>query len=161
VKEGTKMKKSILFLLIIAVLLSATLAEPQDCKIRPERFSFIWETEGFVLASGTWVREGPTPYDLWNVLAKTPNNFSQVECNKVSKSCLISTAYVFNGLLTLNNNSFEIKSFSDETIIATLTLNPNIVLIIGRTDRSVTVDSIGVMTKERKRESLKNRYANE
>jgi len=161
VKEGTKMKKLILFLLTIAVLLSATLAEPQDCKIRPERFSFIWDTEEFVLANGTWVREGPTPYDLANVLAKAPNNFSQVECNKVSKSCLISTAYVFDGLLTLINNSFEIKSVSDETIVATLGLNPNIVLIIRRSDKSVTVDSIGVMTKERKMESLKNRYTNE
>jgi hypothetical protein len=107
------------------------------------------------------MREGPTPYDNWNFLAKTPNNFSQVECDKVLKSCLISTAYVLNSLLTLENNSFEITSVSDETIIATFVLNPNTVLIIRRNDRSVTVDSIGVITKERKRESLKNRYASE
>jgi len=154
------MKKLILFLLTIAVLLSAKLAEPQDCKIRPYLFSFIWEKE-YVLASGTWVREGPTPFDLANVLAKAPINYSLVECHKVSKSCLISTAYVLSGgvgLLTLINNYFEIKSFSDETINATLGLNPNIVLIIRRNDRSVTVDSIGVITKEHKKESLKNRH---
>jgi hypothetical protein len=152
----------ILILTLVLGLLFVTMVEAQDRKIRPERFSFIWgwETNGVFLASGTWMREGPTTYDLWNLLAKTSSNFSQVECAKASKSCEILTAYVLNGLLTLQKYSFEVKSFTNETIIATFSLHPDTVLIIRRNDMSVTVDSIGAITKERKREMLKNGYTN-
>jgi len=147
--------KAILVLLVMVLgLLFVPMAEAQDCKIRPDRFDFQWMEES-LFASGTWVREGSTPYDTWNFLAKTPNNFSEVKCHKFSKDCLISTAYVIDGLLTLKNYSFEVKSFTNETIIATFEPNPNTVLVIRKSDKSVTVDSIGVLTGEHRTESLK------
>lgn len=153
-QEGGEMRGLMLLLLTLGFL-SATMAEAQECKIRPERFSFIWEN-GAVLVSGTWVREGSTPYDNWNFLARSPSNFSQVECN--IGVCRIATAYVLGSLLTLDLRDFKVQSWTDETIIATFALNPNTVLSIRRSDKSVTVDSTGVITKEHKRESLRDRH---